>query len=187
MKSCKRYEKLYTDYALDLLGDDPVASMEAHLRACPACAREVSLLQGTVRLTDEIGDMPIPDVILDNLDMKVYKRLATGTSHTPEAHIGSRMWRVFPTKRPNWIWRGAIATCVLAVGIPLATTFVDWDGTPELSVEALPAPTSHERVEQFRQLEIQMSRDEALYSKHLKYDDHSAKLQLLLAKHTPGR
>ena len=77
MKQCKQLEKFYTEYICDLIDEEQAARIEEHLEGCAACAREVQSLQNTLRLAEEAEEISIPPVILDNIEMNVYKRLAT--------------------------------------------------------------------------------------------------------------
>ena len=183
MKQCKQLKKFYTEYVCELLDEKRVARIEEHLRDCPVCAREVESLQTTLRLTAETEDIPIPPAVLDNIEMNVYKRLATESPLPKRAYILRKIvdaFRLTPMKRgPTWIFHGALATFALVIVISIATIFISQDQPSE------PIPSSHERIELYRQAEIRNNRTEALETRHLKGNDRLATLQLLVLLETP--
>ena len=185
MKQCKQLEKFYTEYVCDLLNEEQVARIEEHLRGCSTCAREVESLQKTLRLTEQAAEMPIPPTALDNIEMNVYKRLATEPPATKPAHFLSKFAAAFRLsgvkRRPNWIFHSALATLALVISLSIATIFINQDQSPDIVIQPL-----HERIELYRQAEIQNNRTEALEMRHLKGNDRLATLQLLvLAEQTP--
>ena len=190
MTRCKQLERFDTQYVCDLLDEEQVAFVEEHLRGCSTCAHEIKSLQKTLRLTEEAEEMPIPGVILDNIEMNVYKRLATESPPPRRVRFFSQFFATFRLpavkRNPTWIFRSAIAALVLVIGIPIATVVIDQDRSPEVPVTVIPIQPSHERIEQYRQEEIRNSRTEALEMRHLKGDDRLATLQLLaLAEQAP--
>ncbi|MCZ6681495.1 MAG: zf-HC2 domain-containing protein [Candidatus Poribacteria bacterium] len=183
MTTCKPSET-YTDYVHDLLDEEQAAIVEAHLGDCPTCADKVESLQRVLSLVREAAEVPIPNVILDGIEMKVYKRLAAESPQPKPARFLSRLLAVLPfpamQNRSTWILRGALASLVLAIGIPIATIVLHREPALEVPVRAISVQTPPDRVEQYNQWEIQMSQQEALEKRHLKGDDHGANLQLLM-------
>ena len=179
MKQCKQLQKNYTEYVCDLLDKKKVTRIEEHLRGCATCNREVQSLKKTLRLTAEVGEMPIPPDVLDNIEMNAYKRLATESPSPQRTHFVSKFFDVFrlsPVKRrPAWIFRSALATLALVISISIATVFINQDQVPNIPIQS-----SHERIELYRQAEIQNNRTEALETRHLKGNDRLATLQLLV-------
>ena len=185
MKQCKQLEKFYTEYACDLLDEEQVARVEEHLHGCSTCAREVESLQNTLRLAAEAEDIPIPSVVLDNIEMNVYKRLATESPLPQRSYFFAKCvaaFQLFSVKRqPAWILRSALATLVLVIGISIATVLVNQDQGSDVSIQPV-----HERIGLYQQAEIQNNRAEALETMHLKGDDRLATLQMLaLAEQAP--
>ena len=185
MIQCKQLEKFYTEYVCDLLNEEQTVRIEEHLRGCATCTREVEALQETLRLTEEVEEIPIPPALLDNIERNVYKRLAAESPSTKRAYFLSKFvapFRLFGAKRrPAWIFRSALVTLALVISISIATIFINQDQLPDVPIQPL-----HERVELYRQAEIWNSRTEALETRHLKGDDRLATLQLLvLAEQAP--
>ena len=184
MKQCEQLENFYTEYVSDLLDEEQVARIEEHLRGCSACAHEIEALQKTLRLTDEVAELPIPSDILDNIEMNVYKRLATESPANKPAHFLSKLVAVFrlsgEKRRPTWIFRSALATLALVISISIATVFINQDQSTDSSIQP-----SYERIELYRQAEIRDSQTEALETRHLKGNDRLATLQLLVLEQSP--
>lgn len=181
MKQCKQLEKSYTEYVCGLLDEEQVARIEEHLRGCSTCAHEVESLQETLRLTEEAEEMPIPPDLLDNIEMNVYKRLATKPPPSQRAHFFSKFVDAFRLsdmkRRPAWIFRSALATLVLVISISIATVFINQDQSPDIPIQP-----SYERIESYQQAEFRNSQTEALETRHLKGDDRLATLQLLVLR-----
>ena len=181
MKQCKQLEKSYTEYVCGLLDEEQVARIEEHLRGCSTCAHEVESLQETLRLTEEAEEMPIPPDLLDNIEMNVYKRLATKPPPSQRAHFFSKFIDAFRLsdmkRRPAWIFLGALATLVLVISISIATVFINQDQSPDIPIQP-----SYERIESYQQAEFRNSQTEALETRHLKGDDRLATLQLLVLR-----
>ena len=184
MKQCKQLEKFYTEYVSDLLDEEQVARIEQHLRGCATCAHEVEALQNTLRLTDEVAELPIPADVLDNIEMNVYKRLATDSPSNKPAHFLSKVVAIFRLsgvkRRPTWIFRSALATLALVISISIATIFINQDQATDIPIQP-----SYERIELYRQAEIRDSQTEALETRHLKGNDRLATLQLLVLEQSP--
>ena len=189
MKQCKQLEKFYTEYVSDLLDEEQVAGIEEHLRGCATCAHEVEGLQNTLRLADEAAELPIPSDVLDNIEMNVYKRLATESPSTERADFLSKIVAIFRlsgVKRgPTWIFRSALATLALVISISITTIFINQDESSDVSISVVPIQSSHERIKSYQQAEIRNSQTEALETRHLKGDDRLATLQLLVLEQSP--
>ena len=186
MIKCKQLERSYTEYVCDLLNEEQVARIEEHLRGCPTCAREIESLQKTLHLAEEAEELPIPPVVLDNIEMNVYKRLATEFPSFKRAHFFSNLFaalRLTPVKRrPAWVFRSALATLALVIGISITTIFINQDQSPEMPISVIPIQSPHERIALYQQAEIRNNHTEALETRHLKGDDRLATLQLLVLR-----
>ena len=184
MKQCEQLEKFYTEYVCGLLNEEQVAAIESHLDGCSTCAHEVDALQKTLRLTEEVAELPIPPVALDNIEKNVYKRLATESPSTERAHFLSRLVGIFRFSgrkhRSTWLFHSALATLALVISISIATVFINQDPSPEVQISAIPIQSPHERIKSYHQAEIWNNRTEALETRHLKDDDRLATLQLLV-------
>ena len=184
MKQCKQLEKFYTEYVCGLLDEEQVARIDGHLRGCSTCAHEIESLQETLRLTEEAQEMPIPPGVLDNIEMNVYKRLATESPPSQRARFFSRVaaaLQLFEVKRrPAWIFRSALATLVLVISISIATVFINQNQSPDIPIQP-----SYERIKLYQQAEFRNSQTEALETRHLKGDDRLATLRLLVLEQAP--
>ena len=189
MKQCKQLDKFYTDYVCGLLDDEEVACIEEHLCGCSTCAQEVEALEKTLRLTEEVEELPIPADVLDNIEMNVYKRLATDSPSNKPAHFLSKVVAIFRLsgvkRRPTWIFRSALATLALVISISIATIFINQDESSNGSISAIPIQSPHERIKSYHQTEIWNNTTEALETRHLKDNDRLATLQLLVLQQSP--
>ena len=190
MKQCKQLEKFYTEYVCDLLDEEQTDRIEEHLGGCSTCTREVEALQETLRLTEEVEELPIPPVVLDNIEMNVYKRLAIESPSTKRAGFLSKFVAVFRLSgmkhRPTWILRSALATLALVISISIATVFINQDESSDVSIGPISIQSPHERIKSYQQAEIWNNTTEALETRHLKDNDRLATLQLLvLAEQAP--
>ena len=190
MKQCEQLENFYTEYVSDLLSEEQVVRIEEHLRGCSTCAHEVEALQNTLRLTDEVAELPIPSDVLNNIEMNVYKRLATESPSNKPAHFLAKVIAIFQfsgvKRHPTWIFRSALATFALVISISIATIFINQDESSDVSIGAVPIQSPHERIKSYHQAEVWNNRTEALETRHLKDNDRLATLQLLvLTEQTP--
>ena len=146
----------------------------------------------TLRLTEEVEELPIPPVVLDNIEMNVYKRLTIESPSAKRAGFLSKFVAVFRLSgmkhRPTWIFRSALATLALAlvISISIATVFINQDESSDVSIGAISIQSPHERIKSYQQAEIWNNTTEALETRHLKDNDRLATLQLLvLAEQAP--
>lgn len=198
MITCKQLEDSSIDYVCNLLNDEQVAEMEEHARSCPDCARGIASWENVLRLTEAAGATTIPDFILDDIEINVYKRLA---AESPPAKQARFFFRLVPSfalhtsllhglsrrlshsyRDATWMWRSAVATCALAVGIAVTTFFWGTAPSPDVPLSSIPVQSSVERLEQYRQQEIQRSFEDALETRHLRDDDWAAASKLRLLK-----
>ena len=185
MTTCKRLEESAIDYVCDLLDDEQSAVIKEHLQHCPNCVREMASWKKVLIWTESAGTIPIPDAVLDQIEMKVYKRLAAESPLPKQGHLFSRLVSpfVFLSHRIShlhqgsaWVWRSAVATCTLAIGITVGTLFLNREQS------SAPVQSSVERLEQYQQQEIQRRLKDALEARHLKGDDSAATSQFRLLK-----
>jgi hypothetical protein len=199
MTTCKRLEESAIDYVCDLLDDEQVSVIKEHLRYCPDCVGEIASWQNVLIWTEKAGAIPIPDAVLNQIEMKVYKRLAAESPLSKQSHLFSRLVSPFvflsarlggmqfiPMKSGRrlslshqgsaWVWRSAVATCTLAIGITVGTLFLNREQP------SAPVQSSVERLEQYQQQEIQRRLKDALEARHLKGDDSAATSQFRLLK-----
>ena len=190
MIKCKQLEKSYIDYVCGLLNEEQVTYIDEHLRGCSTCTREIQSLQKTLRLTEEAEEVPIPSLVLDNIERNVYKRLAT-KSPSPKRtqHFAKYLatLRLFSVKRrPVWVFRSALVTLVLIIGISIAMIVINQDQPSDSPISTISIQSSQERIKLYRQAEIQNNYTEALETRHLKGNDRLATLKLIaLAEQTP--
>ena len=168
MTTCKHLKELHTDYVCGLLDDDRLNLMEEHLQNCSACLQAVESLKRVLSLTDEAATISIPELILNNLEVNVYKRLVVESSQPiPKPFIS----RIFGTLCSAWNWRIAVTCCILAVSIPVAIIIFYQNRSADELLSSAQIPSSQERVEQYQRQQFQAGLDNALEAVYLRDDD----------------
>ena len=199
MRTCEKFEESYIDYVCDLLDDQHTVSIEAHLRNCPDCAREVEEFKQVLKLTDQAGTIPIPTSALEDIEVNVYKRLAAEsdlsnrgrrqsfhTSKTPlRRRFPFRSRKLLPrslpiptsSQRSPWIWGGVFAVCTLVVGLLAVVFFFAEEEPLNVPLSSIEVQSSSERIDQYIQQEVQRDFEEAMITRHLRNDERTAASQ----------
>ena len=168
MTTCKQLKELHTDYVCDLLDNERLNLMEEHLQNCPACVQAVESLKKVLSLTEEAGAISIPAPILNNLEVKVYKRLVVESSQPVPMPFFSR---IFGALCSAWNWRIAVTCCVLAASIPVGSIIFNQDRSADVPPDLVHILSPQERFEQFKQQQFQADLDDALETMYLRDDD----------------
>ena len=187
MAKSKYWESLYVDYVCNTIKDENlIADVETYLQNHPDARNEIDALKKTLTTTDPIGQINLPDKILDDLEIKVYKRLASDES--------SQKLSVFPyiadtvSARTLWVQGGLLAVTLLVLGLALTPFFVNPIRSKDSISGVSTAPpsifltTQQKRMEQYRQQEIQRHFEEAIEAKHLRNDNWSTTSQFRLLR-----
>jgi len=187
MAKSKYWKSLCVDYVCNTIKDENlIADVETYLRNHPDVRNEIDALKKTLTTTDPIGQINLPDKILDDLEIKVYKRLASDES--------SQKLSVFPyiadtvSARTLWIQGGLLAVTLLVLGLALTPFFVNpIRSKNSISGVSTDPPsifltTQQKRMEQYRQQEIQRHFEEAIEAKHLRNDNWSTTSQFRLLR-----
>ena len=187
MAKSKYWKSLCVDYVCNTIKDENLkADVETYLRNHPDVRNEIDALKKTLTTTDPIGQINLPDKILDDLEIKVYKRLASDES--------SQKLSVFPyiadtvSARTLWIQGGLLAVTLLVLGLALTPFFVNpirsKDSISGVSTDppSIFLTTQQKRMEQYRQQEIQRHFEEAIEAKHLRNDNWSTTSQFRLLR-----
>ena len=191
MTICKKFEKSYTNYVCEILEDEEMDLIAAHLGECPNCAHEVRSLKMVLQLTDEAEQArEIPEWVTADIKMKVYKRLASGSPKTDRMSLFSRFVHLFSFRSPllrdddlfapkpgsvhrssPWIWRGAIVSCVLARVLMVNSIFFNEEKLIDGPLNATVTQSSSERVNQYFLQERQRDLEETFVTRYLSDDD----------------
>ena len=187
MAKSKYWKSLCVDYVCNTIKDENlIADVETYLQNHPDVRNEIDALKKTLTTTDPIGQINLPDKILDDLEIKVYKRLASDES--------SQKLSVFPyiadtvSARTLWIQGGLLAVTLLVLGLALTPFFVNPIRSKDSISGVSTAPpsifltTQQKRMEQYRQQEIQRHFEEAIEAKHLRNDNWSTTSQFRLLR-----
>ena len=187
MAKSKYWKSLCVDYVCNTIKDENlIADVETYLQNHPDVRNEIDALKKTLTTTDPIGQINLPDKILDDLEIKVYKRLASDES--------SQKLSVFPHRadtvsaRTLWTQGGLLTVTLLVLGLALTPFFVNpirsKDSISGVSTDppSIFLTTQQKRMEQYRQQEIQRHFEEAIEAKHLRNDNWSTTSQFRLLR-----
>ena len=192
MSTCKQHQESYVDYVFNLLSDLQIAGLEAHLENCDDCRQHVRAWKEVLRLSDGAEEIVAETASVEDIAIKVYKRLAAEPRKKTQRNFSSRIAdrlllsvsnlstppiRMFPINVSTH-WRGALAVCVLVLGLISSAVFFNGKQSataPLASVKVLPAS---KRIEQYRSQGIRRSLEDVLVIKHLRNDDREAASRL---------
>ena len=187
MAKSKYWESLCVDYVCNTIKDENlIADFETYLQNHPDVRNEIETLKKTLATTDPIGKIDLPDKILDDLEIKVYKRLASAKP-TEKPLSFSHKVGIIPTKT-LWMQGSLLTIMLLALGLALKPFVISpiRSNTPISEVEtkysSIPLPNRQKRMEIYRQQEIQRHFEEAIETKHLRNDDWSTTSQFRLLR-----
>ena len=167
MPKCKRSEGVALDYAAELLSPEEEEPFEEHLKDCPDCTEAVHSFQTVLQLTDEAQmEVHVPELALQDIEMKVYKRLAAVHEQT----LLSRVRAYLANFGSLFRWQRTAAASTIAIA--LITIALLWGELflPKSEVLLPDTQSAVARIEQYRQQHIQRNLEEALITHHLRND-----------------
>ena len=169
MPKCKKSEGTAIDYAAKLLPPAEAAPFETHLEECPDCHEAVQSFSTVLALVDTAEsapelDAPMPP--LENIEMRVYKRLAATQQETLFSRV--RQWFVSFGSLFQWQRTAAASTVVVALITVALIMGNPFRTAPELKSTEIQSADA--RMEQYRQQDIQRNLEEALITDHLRND-----------------
>ena len=168
MTTCKQLKELHSDYVCGLLDGEPLNRMVNHLQNCPSCVKVVESLKRVLSLTDEVGTISIPEPILNNLEVKVYKRLVVESSEPVPMPFFKAL---FGSLCSALNWRIAVTCCIVAVSIPVAGLIFYQNRSTDAPLSSAHIPSSQERVEQYKRQQFQTDLNNALETVYLRDDE----------------
>ena len=187
MSNCKQYEASRIDYVCNLLDDVQISTLNAHLRDCVNCRKEVEALKEVLKLTDKAEtEMSSTARELKDVEMEVYRRLAAEKERASGSRLFLRVRHLFPFRflmRPerfsldgfrsigaHQLWRGMLTGCALVVVLISVVSF-DGNQSTKLPVVRIDVLPSNEQLEQYRSQGIRRSLQDVLEIMHLRNDD----------------
>lgn len=204
MSNCKQYEASRIDYVCNLLDDVQTSALNAHLRDCSNCRKEVKALKEVLTLTDKAEtEMSSTAWELKDVEMEVYRRLAAENEQTRSSPLFRHVRQLFPfrllmqTERFSLngfrstglrqLWHGVLTGCALIVVLLISVLFFDGDQSPKLPVVKIDILPSTEHFEQYRSQGIHRSLQDVLVITHLRNDEwESASRVRMLNEQTQG-
>ena len=188
MSTCKQYEAFHIDYVCHLLDDARISELNAHLRDCANCRKEVKALKEVLKLTDK-AETEISSTAweLKDVEMEVYRRLAAENEQASGSSLFLRVRHLLPfrflmqTERfslygfrstgVRQLWRGMLTGCALVVVLLISVVSFDGDQSTKMPVVKIDVSLSHEQLEQYRSQGIRRSLQDVLVSMHLTNDE----------------
>lgn len=175
MAKCYRSEAHVIDYVYGELDPNMLPDFESHLTTCNKCTRKVFEYKRVLHLVDEAEGEFIPQPIApQNLEAKLYKRLAEGPPEKPSMYslllkninnVTNNVLSVL--KEQKIVSFSTFAVAVIAIAIFIGNPFKP---TPTYDVNQV-VTSVDERIEKYRQQDIQRSLEDVLRNKHLRYSD----------------
>ena len=151
MAKSKYWESLFVDYVCNTIKDkNLIPDFETYLQNHPDVQNEIAALKNTLATTDPIGKIDLPDKILDDLEIKVYKRLASAKP-TEKPLSFSHKVGIIPTKT-LWMQGSLLTIMLLAIGLALKPFVISpiLSNTPISEVEtkysSIPLPNQQKRM-----------------------------------------
>ena len=188
MSTCKQFEALHIDYVCNLLEDAQISELDAHLRDCANCQKEIGALKEVLKLTDEAEtEFSWTAWELKDVEMEVYRRLAAENEQASGGTLFLRVRQLLPSRfllhmerftshgfraiGLRQLWRGMLTGCALIAVLLIATVSFDGDQSTKLPVVKIDVSHSHEQLEQYRSQGIRRSLQDVFVSMHLRNDE----------------
>ncbi len=175
MQNCQNFEGQAIDYVCKLLSEPQFNAFEQHLKYCAHCREEVQVVKAVLQMTDEAqGEVNLPVFPLRDIEMNVYKRLAETSSGYPQT-LGVRLRNFKQILLEQFLgsvtrWqRMAVAGSVVVVLIAI-TVFLNGPFRLKPALPLNVVQSADDRIEQYRQQNIQRRLEDALITHHLRND-----------------
>ena len=167
MPKCIKSEGQAIDYVYKLLSPEEEEPFEEHLKNCPDCTEAVQSYDAVLQLTDKAqAEVTVPELALQDIEMNVYKRLASTHEQTLFSRIRSHIANI----RSPFGWYKTAAASSLAVALIAAVILIGNPFQPEPTLRLPETQSAYARIEEYRQQDIQRNLEEALITHHLRND-----------------
>jgi len=117
MKMCKHYQSMMIEVLYEEVNSAEMEQFEAHLRECPACAREYEQLQSMLGIMHQRRQPELDASYWERYWERLSSRLEQKiTSHSFLENLREKVASLFP-EIPGWGYRVAAAAALLTAGI----------------------------------------------------------------------
>lgn len=188
MSTCKQFEALHVDYVCNLLEDAQISELDAHLRDCANCRKEIGALKEVLKLTDKAEtEFSSTAWELKDVEMEVYRRLAAENEQADGGTLFLRVRQLLPSRfllqkerlsldgfraaGARQLWRGMLTGCAFVVVLLISIVSFDGDQSTKLPVVKIDVSPSHVQLEQYRSQGIRRSLQDVFVSMHLRNDE----------------
>ena len=176
MPKCKKSEGQAIDYAYKLLPPVEEEPFKAHLKSCQDCTEAVESYTAVLELTDKAQEeLVVPEFELQNIEMNVYKRLASTQEQTWFSRFRTYLASV---GSPFGWYKTAAAVSSVAIALIVAAVLIGKPTQPEGTLRLTETQSADARIEAYRQQGIQRNLEEALITHHLRNDTWETESQL---------
>ena len=174
-KICKKSEGQAIEYAYKLLPPAEEEPFKEHLKNCQDCTEAVKSYTAALELTDKAQEeLVVPESALENIEMNVYKRLAS----TQEQTWFSRLRTYLASVGSPFGWYKTAAVSSVAIALIVAAVLIGKPIQPEGTLQLTETQSADARIEAYRQQGIQRNLEEALITHHLRNDTWETESQL---------
>jgi len=175
MPKCKKAEGQAIDYAYRVLPPAEEEPFKVHLRNCQDCTEAVESYTTALELTDKAQEeLVVPEHVLENLEMNVYKRLATAQKQT----WFSRLRTYFTSVGSPFGGYKTAAVSSIAIALIVAAVFLGKPPQPEPTLQLTKEHSAEARIAEYHEQGIQWNLEEALITHHLRNDAWATESQL---------
>ena len=167
MPKCNKSEGQAIDYASELMSTEEALSFKAHLKNCGACRNAVDSWTRLLCVADTaVEGVTLPERALENLEMNVYKRLAS----RKKEGLFSRIRGYLANMGFLFRWQRTAAASTIAIALVTAAVLMGELRQPEGGLRLTEAQSADARMERYRQQDIQRLMEDAMITHHLRND-----------------
>lgn len=183
VKHCSKLKDLYTLYVYGDVSAQEETMISEHLKDCQKCANEVDSLRETLNLLNTEPELAIPQNLLDNVESKMYKRIAAESLKSSVRNVFSDIIGRF---LPRWSILIPSASAVMLIVGMLIGVYAIGPSQPEKSYSASHL-SAHKRIELYNQKEVQRQLEDAVLTRYVEGDDWDAASQFIrIREENPG-
>ncbi len=175
MPKCNKAEGHAIDYASKLLSPAEAKAFEQHLQNCSDCNKAVESFTTVLNLTDMAENaVTLPEAALQDIEMNVYKRLAT----TQEEPTPSRIRGFLANIESLFQWHKTVAASAFTIALITAAVLFGEFFQPKMELQLTESQSADARIEQYLQQDIQRHLEDAMITHHLRNDAWEAESHL---------
>lgn len=186
VKHCSKLKDLYTLYVYGDVSAQEETMISEHLKDCQECANEVDSLRETLNLLNTEPKFAIPQNLLDNVESKMYKRIAAESLKSSVRNVFSDIIGRFLPRWPILIPSASAVMLIVGMLIGVYAIGPSFNAQPEKPYSASHL-SAHKRIELYNQKEVQRQWENAVLTRYVEGDDWDAASQFMrIREENPG-